>query len=124
MKFSTVYVLMACLLLPATSTYAGSTWTGNNQINRIIHIDGLNRVRLLITATTNPAGCDNSDYLDFILDADGRTELERRILLDIINTAFITNKTVKFYIDELNCTEGGTTIRIGTGIQVLRTPSS
>lgn len=113
------YILLISLF-PVPGILHAAQWSGRNAIDSIQVMDELNIVRLEITSTFNPASCLNTTYLDFYLDAAGRSEAMQRQLLDSFNMAMLTRRPVEFLIVDDDCSTVGTssTIRIGVGVRI------
>jgi hypothetical protein len=119
MRYIWKYILLISLLSVSGISNAAQ-WSGRNAIDSIQIMDDQNIVRLEITSTFNPASCLNTTYLDFYLDAAGRSETMQRQLLDTFNMALLTRRPVEFLIVDDDCSTIGTssTIRIGVGVRV------
>lgn len=120
---STYLLLLITTLVFVSFTAQADEWSGRNLIEEIQVVNGAGYVRMSITnSASNPAGCANSTYIDYLLDTENRSETEQRLILDAFNMALIMNKPVEFSIDGDECSTAGTssTIRIANGFRVHR----
>ncbi len=106
----------------------GAELSNPTRIENVTILDDLGIIRLQVLASnpvSNPANCQNSTHVDIRLDAPDRTETAQRELLNLVNLAFVSRKSVKLYLldamDPDPCSDVGTssTIRVAAGIQVI-----
>lgn len=102
---------------------AAALSTSVTRIPSLIAPEGINILRIQVQPAfiDNPAACDLVDVVDLQLDVPGRSVEEQRQMLNAINLAFMTGRTVKFYLRDDLCSTVGTSsrLRVVVGVQVL-----
>lgn len=103
---------------------ADPMWSPNVRIVSLVAFEDLDIVRIEVNPRfgLNPGECPSgSNFIDMQLDVRGRSAEEQRQLLNAINTAFITNRVVRFLLRDDLCSTAGTTlgVRIAVGVRVF-----
>jgi len=120
-RFGLQVAIATFLLVAGGTAQAGVVVTGPVKIASLVMADGLQILRLEVSATSiNPAGCDIG-HVDIYLDEGGRSAEEQRLLANAVYLAFMTNRSVRLYIRDDVCSTRGTSnrLRVAGGIAVL-----